>query len=106
MCPAFSFLKKLFRIEPAVKLDHLRDQAGPAGLMVGTEAGRRCLRGNTRRIEDNRANAVSDWNLSVPPYTARLPFPSRKKMLVRRFPISLLTSKKFIIRPEPVGHQS
>ena len=39
MCPAFSFLKKLFRIEPAVKLDHLRDQAGPAGLMVDTEAG-------------------------------------------------------------------
>jgi hypothetical protein len=104
MCPAFSFLKKLLRIEPAVKLDHLRDQAGPAGLMVGTEAGRRCLRGNTRRIEDNRANA--DPTETCPFRRTPHACPSRKKMLVRRFAISLLTSKKFIIRPESVGHQS
>jgi hypothetical protein len=37
-------------------------------------------------------------------YTGRLPFSSRQKMPCKRLEISLLTSNRFIILPEPVGH--
>jgi hypothetical protein len=46
------------------------------------------------------------WNFSISPYTGRRPLSSRRKMRCNRVEISLVTSKRFIRFPEPVGHST
>ena len=47
--------------------EQLGDDRGPAGLVAGAEARRRCRRESTRRTESGRASAGSVWKRSVPP---------------------------------------
>ena len=87
-----------------IELDQLGHQPGPAGLMAGARARRRCRRGSTRRRGCGRASGDRSGTSPCRRRQVAARAHPRRKILVSRSAISLLTSKRFIILPEPVGH--
>ena len=84
-------------VQEAEELDDLGDQAGPAGLVAGARARRRCRRGSTRRTGGGRASAGRSGTSRC----RRRPAAGRARRAGRcassRSAISLATSKRFII---------
>ncbi len=87
-------------------LEELGYYAGPAGLVRGSQARNRYLRGRTRRTIPDRASGGRNGNARSPRWTGLAPFSSRRKMRVRRREISTETSHRFMYVPEPVGHST
>ena len=95
--------RKLCASSPAVHLDHLCHKPGPTGLVTGTQTS--AIISVEVFIEQDIVLPVRILLKFLRPAVDRTPaLASRKNMLVNRSAISLLTSNRFIILPDPVGH--